>query len=53
MFREREAPAREFEAAVRAGAAARGRGSATSRDEASVAAFFEQATARSARSTSS
>ena len=40
-FREREAPARELEAAVGPAAGARGRPSATSRDEASVAAFFE------------
>src|SRR2546430_17563841 len=46
MFREREAPAREFEAVVRAGGGPAWAGQCQIRDEASGAAFFEAATSR-------
>jgi 3-oxoacyl-[acyl-carrier protein] reductase len=45
MFREREAPAREFEAAVRAAGGRAWIGQCELSDEASVAAFFEAAAA--------
>ena len=44
MFREREAPAREFEAAVRAGGGRAWAGQCEVGDEPSVASFFEAAT---------
>ena len=44
-FHEREAPAREIEAAVRAGGGRAWAGQCDVGDEASVAAFFEQAAA--------